>query len=162
MLNFFSNELHKLVQEVYGNTDYVGRTCYIPLGNNLKLKIEFGKSERTANTYDNLLLTAFDINHGKVDQTVVYFSDVLKPRLPDTSPKHNPSIPLTTPSIVENGPTKITWDDCTPTEFDYQELRREILVYISTFTSVTSQRPCPCIRATTPGIYHPPMQFNKP
>lgn len=76
-VNFFENELKKIVHPRYPDATYVGRACYVCLGDKTRAKIQFITSS-TADHYDALRLTVLNRQEGTVDNLTLRFGDLFK------------------------------------------------------------------------------------
>ena len=75
-LNFFEQELRKIVGRQYPDATYVGRACYVRLDEMNRAKIVFTTCG-TANQYEALQITILNRNHGAVDSIPLRFIDLL-------------------------------------------------------------------------------------
>ena len=75
-MNFFEQELRNLFHELpeFKDAKYIGRSCIVPIDNELKIKAEFITCGVMDN-YEALKLTAINRSDGKVDQLTLHFSD---------------------------------------------------------------------------------------
>ncbi len=96
-MNFFEQELRKIVGDRSPDTTFVGRACYVRLNEMNRVKIRFISTE-IANHYNALRLTILNRQEGEVDNLLLRFSDLLGKKM--TS---NPNFP--------GGITPHIWDD---------------------------------------------------
>ena len=75
-LNFFEQELRKIVGRQYPDATYVGRACYVRLDEMNRAKIEFVTCG-IADHYEALQLTILNRSHGAVDSIPLRFIDLL-------------------------------------------------------------------------------------
>ena len=73
-MTFYEQELRKIVGERYPDATYVGRTCYVQLGDMNRAKIEFVKGIQ-ADRYIALQLTILNRCEGKVDGAIPHIWD---------------------------------------------------------------------------------------
>ena len=65
-MNFFEQELHKIVAPKYPDATYVGRACYVRLDELNRAKIQF-VTGIVANQYHALRISILNRNEGQVD-----------------------------------------------------------------------------------------------
>ena len=65
-MNFYEQELKKIVGDRYPDATYVGRACYVRLSDTNRAKIQF-VTGIVANHYNALQLTILNRNEGQVD-----------------------------------------------------------------------------------------------
>lgn len=75
-MNFFEQELRKIVAPKYPDATYVGRACYVRLDEMNRAKIEF-ITGIVANQYHALRLTILNRSEGQVDILLLKLSDIL-------------------------------------------------------------------------------------
>ena len=75
-MNFFEQELRKIVSPRCSDAAYVGRACYVRLDEMNRAKIQIAAGE-TAGRYDSLLITILNRNNGAVDSIPLHFTDLL-------------------------------------------------------------------------------------
>ena len=96
-MNFFEQELHKIVAPKYPDATYVGRACYVRLDELNRAKIQF-VTGIVANQYHALRVSILNRNEGQVDVLLLNLSDILGKK--QTS---NPNF--------KSGITPYIWDD---------------------------------------------------
>lgn len=79
-LNALRGELQNLFgnREEFENARYIGRACYVPLEDGMKIKAEFVTS-RISGQYDTLQMSAINASEGVVDKLNLRFSDYFAP-----------------------------------------------------------------------------------
>lgn len=75
-MNFFEQELHKIVAPKYPDATYVGRACYVRLDELNRAKIQF-VTGIVANQYHALRISILNRNEGQVDVLLLNLSDIL-------------------------------------------------------------------------------------
>ena len=75
-MNFFEQELHKIVAPKYPDATYVGRACYVRLDELNRAKIQF-VTGIVANQYHGLRISILNRNEGQVDALLLNLSDIL-------------------------------------------------------------------------------------
>lgn len=75
-MNFFEQELHKIVAPKYPDATYVGRACYVRLDELNRAKIQF-VTGIVANQYHALRVSILNRNEGQVDVLLLNLSDIL-------------------------------------------------------------------------------------
>ena len=73
-MNFYEQELKKIVGDRYPDATYVGRACYVRLSDTNRAKIQF-VTGIVANQYNALQLTILNRNEGQVDVLRLRFTD---------------------------------------------------------------------------------------
>ncbi|MDY3692557.1 MAG: hypothetical protein SO072_11410 [Dysosmobacter sp.] len=126
-MNFFEQELRKIVGTQYPSAAFVGRACYVRLNDMNRVKIRFIATE-VANQYNALRLTILNRQEGEVDNLLLRFSDLLGKKM--TS---NPNFPGDiTPHIWDdNG--KPSWYVYHPSSQDYRTLSDAVSDYLQIF-----------------------------
>ena len=131
-MNFFEQELRKIVGDRSPDTTFVGRACYVRLNEMNRVKIRFISTE-ISNHYNALRLTILNRQEGEVDNLLLRFSDLLGKKM--TS---NPNFPSgITPHIWDdNG--KLSWYVYQPSSQDYQTLSDATSDYLQIFQEMAS------------------------
>ena len=96
-MNFFEQELHRIVAPKYPDATYVGRACYVRLNELNRAKIQF-VTGIVANQYHALRISILNRNEGQVDALLLNLSDILGKKQ-----TNNPNF--------KNGITPYIWDD---------------------------------------------------
>lgn len=75
-MNDFERLLHGILDTTnsFWNARYIGRACYAPVTEDLRIKAEL-HSTRVAAQYDALKLTAISNKNGVIDSLTLHFSD---------------------------------------------------------------------------------------
>ena len=126
-MNFFEQELHKIVAPKYPDATCVGRACYVRLNELNRAKIQF-VTGIVANQYHALRVSILNRNEGQVDVLLLNLSDILGKK--QTS---NPNF--------RNGISPYIWDDYGkadwyvyhPNSGDYQQLTDAVSEYLEVF-----------------------------
>ena len=126
-MNFFEQELHKIVAPKYPDATYAGRACYVRLDELNRAKIQF-VTGIVANQYHALRISILNRNEGQVDALLLNLSDILGKK--QTS---NPNF--------RSGIDPYIWDDCGkadwyvyhPNSRDYQQLAEAVADYLDVF-----------------------------
>ena len=130
-MNFFEQELRKIVAPKYPDATYVGRACYVRLSEMNRAKIEFITSI-VANQYHALRLTILNRSEGQVDILLLKLSDILGKKQ-----TNNPNF--------RDGVSPHIWDDCGKAEWyvyhpnsqDYRQLTEAVSDYLEVFQEQT-------------------------
>ena len=126
-MNFFEKELRKLFEDAYPDATFVGRNCYVPLGDSVRACVSF-KTSGYADHYDTLHVKVLDRKDGPIDNITIRLSELL-------GKKHSPSPYLkdgVQPHIwLYNGNAE--WYGFTPSTSDYEKMREEVTDYIEIF-----------------------------
>lgn len=126
-MNYFEQELRKLFKEPFPDATYVGRNCYIPLGDNIRANISFQISGH-ADHYDTLCAKILDRKSGTIDSVTIRLKELL-------GMKSSPSPYLrdgVAPHIWVNG-NKTEWYGFTPNSSDYCKMREAVSDYVTLF-----------------------------
>ena len=75
-MNFFEQELRKIVGSAYPDATYIGRACYVRLGEENRAKIQF-VTGIVSNQYNALQMTILNRSEGTVDTLRVSLTDLL-------------------------------------------------------------------------------------
>ena len=129
-MNFFEQELRKIVEPAYPNATYVGRFCFVPLGENNRAKINFATSVQTTH-YDTLQIKIVNKHDGELDCVRLRLNDVLGAVRTD-----NASVRLHGAYIWQDG-SDIDWYGYHPTKADYAALTKTIQSYTELFQEQT-------------------------
>ena len=122
-MTFFNRELKRILFSTNPNAIYVGRVCYIHLGECNRAKIQFitcGMADR----YEALKVTIFNYSEGMVDELLLRFGDVL-------GSKHIGS-KMVSPYAWTYG-DKTDWFGYTPTKKAYETLAKAVNDYLALF-----------------------------
>lgn len=126
-MTFFEQELRKIVGEQYPDATFVGRACYVKLGEMNRAKILFSCSSVFGN-YDTLLMSILNRNEGVVDKLTLRFGDLLGKKQVN-NPNFREGI---VPRIWEDG-GKAEWYVYHPTGEDYRKLTGAVSDYLEVF-----------------------------
>ena len=126
-MNFYEQELRKIIGTGFPQATYVGRACYIPLGELLRAKIQFTTCG-CVDKYEGLCVTILNRHEGKVDEILLEFDDLLGLR-----PVDNPNFPQgIIPHIWVDG-EQPRWYEYKPMSQDYDLLGQSVQSYIGIF-----------------------------
>ena len=75
-MNFFEQELRKIVGSAYPDATYIGRACYVRLGEENRAKIQF-VTGIVSNQYNALQMTILNRSEGTVDTLRVSLRRIL-------------------------------------------------------------------------------------
>jgi hypothetical protein len=128
-MNFFEQELRKIVGPQYPDATYVGRACYVRLGDTNRAKIQF-VTGRIADQYETLKVTVLNSTEGEVDRILFRFRDLLGKKQVD-NPYFRDGV---SPHIWING-DKAEWYAYQPNRVDLQVLGDAISNYLGVFQS---------------------------
>ena len=115
-MNFFEQELHKIVAPKYPDATYVGRACYVRLDELNRAKIQL-VTGIVANQYHALRISILNRNEGRVDVLLLNLSDILGKKQTG-----NPNF--------RNGINPYIWDVYHPNSQDYQRLTDAVSDYL--------------------------------
>ena len=126
-MNFFINELQKIMGEKYPDATYVGRTCYIRMNEMNRAKIKFATCG-TVDQYEALQLTILNRNDGQVDRIALWFKDVLGRKQVNNLNFRNGLDPY---AWTYQGKTE--WYGYQPNDQDYKKLSDAVHSYLEVF-----------------------------
>ena len=126
-MNFFEQELRKIVGNQYLSATFVGRACYVRLNDMNRVKIRFISTE-IANHYNALRLTILNRQEGEVDNLLLRFSDLLGKKM--TS---NPNFPGGITPHIWDDYGKLSWYVYQPSSQDYRTLSDTVSDYLQIF-----------------------------
>ena len=135
-MNPFGQELKKILiqSKTSGLVSYVGRSAYIQLDPELRVKLDF-LSLNISNQYNALKLTVLNRTEGAVDMNIIRFGDLLG--------KKKVSNPNFSDGVLphlwdEYG--KVGWYVYQPTQADYSVLAGAVDEYLQVFQQEETQR----------------------
>ena len=132
-MNFFEQELRKIVEPVYPDATYVGRFCFVPLGVNNRAKINFVTSG-IADHYDALQIKIVNKSDGELDCVRLRLSDLL-----GAVQSGNLYVQQSGPYIWQYG-SKIEWYGYQPTEKDLAAITEGVKSYVELFQEQTMEQ----------------------
>lgn len=125
-MNFFEQELRKILSPTHPDATYSGRACYIKLGSTNRAKLEFVTCG-TADHYEALRVTVLNRLDGPVDKHMMLFRELIDAKeARDTSFRRD--IPY---AWTYNGQTE--WYAYQPTAADYRTLGAAVEDYLELF-----------------------------
>ena len=127
-LNFFEQELRKIVEPIDPGATYVGRACFLRLGEQNRAKLQF-ITQGIRDQYTALRMTVMNMQEGEIDNTLLRFSELFECK--GKSRTFSPSI-----SDYGDGPG---WLLYTPAQKDYAALREAIRQYLEVFQGMTHE-----------------------
>lgn len=130
-MNFFEQEMRKVVSPRYPDATYVGRACFVPLGEDLRAKLEFVTCGH-ADHYEALKMTVLDPRKAVSDSLLLRFSD-LYGKKPTSNPNFRDGI---VPHIWVDG-LKAEWYVYQPTAKDYADMSDAVTSYLGVFQAQT-------------------------
>ena len=130
-MNFFEQELYKIVAPKYPDATYVGRACYVRLDELNRAKIQF-VTGIVANQYRALRISILNRNEGQVDVLLLNLSDILGKK--QTS---NPNFKSGITPYIWDDYGKADWYVYHPNSQDYQQLTDAVSDYLEVFQEQT-------------------------
>ena len=130
-MDFFEQELRKVVDPICPNATYVGRACYVPLDEMNRAKIQFTEVD-IANHYSALLLTVLNCREGKIDSLRISLSEIL-----GTKTIRSASSQRTLNPYIWDYQGKLGWYAIQPEPEDYKALSNVVGNYLSVFQTQT-------------------------
>ena len=124
-LNFFEKELRKIIDPLDMEATYVGRACFVRLGEKSRAKIHFA-TRGIADHYNNLCLSVINAEEGKVDTTTLRLGEVFS-----TAQTRDPHI------WEDRG--RAEWYNFKPTQRDYDVLTDAVGQYLQVFQEMTQE-----------------------
>ena len=126
-MNFFEQELHKIVAPKNPAATYVGRACYVRLEELNRAKIQF-VTGIVANQYRALRISILNRNEGQVDVLLLNLSDILGKK--QTS---NPNFKSGITPYIWDDYGKADWYVYHPNSQDYQQRTDAVSDYLEVF-----------------------------
>ena len=126
-MNFFEQELRKLFEDEYSDATFVGRNCYVPLGDRVRACVSF-KTSGYADHYDTLHVKVLDRKDGPIDNITIRLSELL-----GTKQSRSPYLKDGVQPHIWMDRGKPEWYGFTPSASDYQKMREEVADYIEVF-----------------------------
>jgi len=126
-MNFFEQELRKLFEDDYPEATFVGRNCYVPLGDRVRACISF-KTNGYADHYETLHVKVLDRKDGPIDSITIRLSELLGTKASRSTYLKDGVKPHI---WIYNG--KAEWYGFTPSSSDYEKMREEVTDYIELF-----------------------------
>lgn len=130
-MTFYEQELRKIIGEQYSDATYVGRACYVRLGEMNRAKIQF-VTGMVGSQYNALQITILNRSEGQVDTLRPRFNDLLGTK-------------MTADSNFRSGVEPHIWDDSGkvgwyvyhPTRQDYETLSNAVSDYLEVFQDMS-------------------------
>lgn len=126
-MNFFEQELRKLFEDEYPEATFVGRNCYVPLGDRVRASVSF-KTSGYADHYDTLHVKVLDRKDGPIDNITIRLSELL-----GTKQSSSPYLKDGVQPHIWMDRGKAEWYGFTPSASDYEKMREEVSDYIEVF-----------------------------
>ena len=128
-LNFFEQELRKIVEPIDPSATYVGRACFLRLGEQNRTKLQF-TTRGIRDKYEALRMTVMNLQEGEIDNTQLRFSEIFacKGMGRDFHP-----------SISDYG-SSFAWHLYRPTERDYAALTEAVGAYLEVFQDIRQEQ----------------------
>ena len=127
-MNYFQQELRKIVAPIDPDATYVGRACFVRLGEQNRAKLQF-VTRGIADQYEGLKMTVLNRREGEIDNTLLRFSELFECRGMERG--FHPSI-----CDYGRGPQ---WNLYKPTQTDYAALREAVNDYLEVFRDMTQE-----------------------
>lgn len=116
-MTFFERELRKIVEDQYPGATFVGRACYVKLGELNRAKLQFATCG-VADQYEALQISILNRNEGQVDALRLRFADIWGRQ-------------KGLYAWTDRGETE--WYSYRPTGEDYQKLTEAVSDYLEVF-----------------------------
>ena len=126
-MNFFEQELRKLFEDEYPEATFVGRNCYVPLGDRVRACVSF-KTNGYADHYETLHVKVLDRKDGPIDNITIRLSELLGTKASRSTYLKDGVKPHI---WIYNG--KAEWYGFTPSSSDYEKMREAVSDYIEIF-----------------------------
>ena len=133
-MNFFEQELRKIVGSAYPDATYIGRACYVRLGEENRAKIQF-VTGIVSNQYNALQMTILNRSEGTVDTLRVSLTDLLGKQA-----TKNPNFRNGVEPHIWDDNGNVSWYVYQPSSRDYQTLTNEISEYLGLFQQQTQSK----------------------
>lgn len=125
-MNFFEQELRKIVGGICPSATYAGRTCYVRLTDSNRAKIEF-TNRGLVGCYSALQVTILNENKGVIDSLYLNFADILCRR------QDFHSNTQASGTYISSHNNQYDWYGYQPTSADYSKLQKSLLNYLMVF-----------------------------
>lgn len=132
-VNYFVEELKKIIGPTHPDTIYAGRACFVKLGPANRAKVEF-TTQGHADHYEALRVTVLNREDGPVDTLTLRFADILGKKQV-SNPNFRDGIH---PHIWMDRGTA-GWYVYQPTQEDYRTLGAELSAYLGVFLEGPTQ-----------------------
>lgn len=126
-MNFYEQELRRIVEGTYPDATFAGRACYVRLDAMNRAKIQFA-STHISNQYDALRMTILNRNEGEVDHLLLRFGDLLGKKMVQNRNFKDGVLPH-----IWDDYGKISWYVYQPDSRDYQQLTDAVTDYLEVF-----------------------------
>lgn len=144
-MNFFEQELRKIVGTTHPDATYSGRVCYLKLGNINRAKLEF-VTHGTADRYEALQVTVMNRTDGPVDRHTMLFRELI-----DVKEARDSCFLRDIPyAWTYYGQTE--WYAYQPTAADYKTLSAAVEEYLDVFQQPEQQMTSPKESGPTMGM----------
>lgn len=126
-MTFYEQELRKIIDPHFSNATYVGRVCYIPLGEQLRAKVQFVTCGH-ADHYEAMRISVFNRCEGEVDANLLRFGDML-----GVKQVSNTNVPKGVRPYIWADGNRIDWYVYKPSAKDYDLLGQSVQAYLGIF-----------------------------
>lgn len=133
-MTFFEHELRKIVEPEYPDATFVGRACYVRLGEMNRAKLQFVTCGM-ANRYEAIQMTVLNRNDGQVDTLRLRFEDVL-----GRKQVNNPNFRSGIIPYIWTDHGKSSWHAYQPNAEDYAALTDAVASYLDVFQEQIQDR----------------------
>lgn len=126
-MTFYEQELRKIVGIHFPDATYVGRAGYIPLGEQLRARVQFitcGHADR----YEAIKITILNRHEGQVDANLLRFGDML-----GIKQVSNPNFPKGVRPYIWADGDRTNWYVYKPSAEDYDLLGQSVQAYLGIF-----------------------------
>ena len=125
-MNFFEQELRKIVEPAYPDATYVGHFCFVPLGANNRAKINFATSGY-ADHYDTLQIKIVNKNDGELDCVRLRLPEMLGVARTGNPARREQG------AYIWKYNSDVSWYGYHPTQADYAALTKTVQSYTELF-----------------------------
>ena len=130
-MTFYEQELRKIIGEQYPDATYVGRACYVRLGEMNRAKIQF-VTGMIGSQYNALQITILNRSEGQVDTLRLRFNDLLGVKM-----TANPNFRSGVEPHIWDDSGKVGWYVYHPTRQDYETLSNAVSDYLEVFQDMS-------------------------
>ena len=130
-MTFYEQELRKIIGEQHLDATYVGRACYVRLGETNRAKIQF-VTGLVGSQYNALQITILNRGEGQVDTLRLRFNDLLGTKMTANSNFRSGVEPH-----IWDDSGKVNWYVYHPTRQDYETLSNAVSDYLEVFQDMS-------------------------